>query len=59
MNERFKEHRKFIFGLVSICIVTLFCGIMKYEGTIYVQVVVPIALAYFTAQAVVEWKNKE
>jgi hypothetical protein len=59
VNEKFKEHRKFIFGLVAITIVTLFCGYMRYEGTIFVQAVVPIALAYFTAQAVVEWKNKE
>ncbi len=51
------ENRKFIFALVSLIIGTLFSWVMRYEGTVYLQIFSVVTVAYLTSQAVVDWKG--
>lgn len=50
--------RKFIFAIIALVVITLFWGYMKYDAATYKDLIVALFAAFFTSQAVVDWKAK-
>jgi hypothetical protein len=51
--------RKFAFSIYALTLATVFSWLMKYEGTVYVQLFAVVTTGYLVAQAAVDWKGRE
>lgn len=56
MNN-FIAHRKFIFSMSTVVVVTFFFWLMKYDAVVYRDIIIAVAGFYIGAQAYVDSKK--